>query len=217
MPLLLAGCAARGTPPLHCADGALPCADQIAAIHCETLTDGTIPPELGEVRWMFDGARIPQRGEPPLSITSWCSGTLEVDAGGPTKTQLQIDLYQAVEGGHLQAPGRDRLWFETPPEEREAREKRFCVDQPLPLAALRAMKCRPAAGGKALGSDEAMRDWVGKTHAVNASQFGPIDGNVMKGWCEATDLESGATLRVDLFADGRAWIHLPGERRLCFM
>lgn len=215
-PLPVVGCAARNAA-LHCADGALPCADQIAAIHCETLTDGTIPPDLGEVRWMFDGARVPQRGEPQLSITSWCSGTLEVDAGGPAKTQMQIELYQAVEGGHLRVPGRDRVWFEAPPEERETKEKRFCVDEPLPLDALRTMKCRPAAGATGIGSDEAIRDWALRAQRVDADKFGPIDGNRMKAWCEGSGADPAKPVRIDLFQDGRAWIHLPGERRLCFM
>lgn len=210
----------------------------MVAIHCESLSDGTLPPDVGEVRWMLDGAHLPQRGEPPLSITSWCSGTLEVDTGGPSHAQLQIDLYQSTEGGHVQAPGHDRIWFETPPEERDAKEKRICVDQPLPVTLLRTMKCHPAAGVGALSPDENLRTWATGRKRVDASTFGTTDGSRMLAWCEANvdpdaplttpspsapavtlqnGLDPSKPVRIDLFADQRGWIHLPGERRLCFM
>ncbi|MFO0611356.1 MAG: hypothetical protein U0414_02120 [Polyangiaceae bacterium] len=232
---LFVGCAARGMPPLHCADGALPCADQVVAIHCEALTDGTVPPDVGEVRWMLDGAKVPQRGEPPVSLTSWCSGTLEV-AGSASPSPLPIELYQGIEGGHLQVPGRDRIWFETPSEEPDAKRARFCVDEPLPSTLLQSMRCKPIAGGlPSLDAD--LHEEFARARRVSADEFGGYEGERMRAWCEADIDPSAPTtkatadrpavtlqngfdpkkpVRIDLFQDERGWIHLPNERRLCF-
>lgn len=237
LPLLLtSGCAARGPTPLHCADGALPCADQVVAIHCESLTDGTAPPDVGEVRWMFDGAKIPQRGEPPVSLTAWCSGSLEVSKGAAAAA-LPIELYQGIEGGHIQVPGRERIWFETPPEEPEAKRARICVDEPIPVTLLKSMTCKPIAGGT-LWTDAQIREKFTSVKRVTADEFGYNSSMRPLGWCEAaidpstpmTEPRPGApavTLqngldpkrkaRIDVFTGDRAWLRLPGERRLCLM
>jgi hypothetical protein len=234
-PLLLLGCAARATPPLHCADGALPCADQIVAVHCEALTDGTIPPDVGEVRWMFDGAKIPQRGEPPVSLTTWCTGTLEVTETA-SRALLPIELYQGIEGGYIQVPGRERTWFETPSEEPDAKRARICVDEPLPTTLLQSMRCKPITGG-ITASDADIHSEFARARRVNADEFGAYQGERMRAWCEAdvdpstpttkatptspavtlqNGLDPKKKVRIDLFQDARGWIHLPNERRLCF-
>jgi hypothetical protein len=213
-------CAARGPQALHCADGALPCADQIVAVHCEALSDGMAPPDLSEVRWMFDGARLPQRGEPGLNVTSWCSGTLEIQPSPTSKLQLvPIELFQGVEGGYLQVAGRDRIWFEAPPEESDAKNARFCVDQALPLEILQTMECKPPTGGTVTKD---VRAAFGHARRVDLTAFGSIEGNPVVAWCEGSvsaptaGFEPGRKVRVDLFEGGRGWIRLPGEKRLCF-
>lgn len=193
---------------LMCAEGQLPCAEQVRNLRCTSLTAGMLPPDIDQVRWMLRGAKVPQRQAPPVSLTSWCSGTLDVEG-----VQVPIELFQNIEGGFLQPEGTDRIWFQTPPEESETIEARTCVGFPLPAPETIAVGACESVSATPAPDLAALQRIVGSAKRVDRTTFGteePVP------WAACETRIGAERRRIDLFAGHKGVIRLPNERRLCF-
>lgn len=197
-----------------CEDGELPCADQIRGVRCDELTEGMLPPDVGEVKWLLRGAKIPQNQDPPTSVVSWCAGKLDVEG-----VESEIELFIDENGGFIRGRGRDKMWFRTPPEESEAIERRTCVALPLPeTTSFEVTKCGGVKGGRPPPDAKELKGIIGRASSSDHRNWGVPE--VPWAYCE---IQLGKTTeRIDLFdspASGKShkgWIRLPGEKRVCF-
>jgi len=204
--VLVVGCGAP-RPPLMCADGALPCPNQVTTFQCDSLAPKMLPPDASEVAWMLDGARVPQLDEPPVDLSEWCSGTL-VAAGIP----MHVDLYRGIDGGYLKVEGRDRVWFQAPSEDPAAKRARTCVLMELPkIEEIRGAACTPLAGKPFDGA--AFNVVYGRGKLADLPMFGDPGDPVAV--CQVS-FSWGRLLRADIFEGDKGWLRLPGEKRLCF-
>jgi hypothetical protein len=204
----LSACAGARGAPLHCSDGALPCADQVTAFHCDETPAGVLPPDEDDVRWMLAGAKIPPRDEPPVALTSWCDGTIE--AAG---MRIRVELFQDIDGGYMTLPGGDRFWFEAPPEEPREKAARMCTGGALPRAEeLAKARCHGVASD--LGFDaRSATIALGRARVAGADTFGGAGDPL--GYCLYET--NGVERRIDFFEGGKGWLRLPSARRVCFV
>lgn len=193
---------------LMCAEGQLPCGEQVRNLHCDTLTPGLLPPDIDEVRWMLQGAKVPQRQSPPVNLTAWCAGTLDVEG-----TQVPVELFRNIEGGFLQAAGSDKIWFQTPPEDGDRVEARTCIGAALPapesigLAACESVTKEP-------GPDlAALQKIVASAKRVDRHTFEATDDAA---WAACETRIGAERRRIDLFSGHKGFLRLPGQRRICF-
>jgi hypothetical protein len=201
-----ASCGASPNAPLHCADGALPCADQVTALHCDTVAEGALAADADDLAWMLAGAKVPPLDEPPVTLTAWCDGTLE--AGG---LRMHVQLFQGIDGGYVKVPGRDRVWFASPPEDPAAKAARTCVEADLPApSSLRVVRCSSATGDKI--DVISARDLIDRARRIDRAAFG---SPAPRGSCEL-DGPPGSPPRVDFFDRDEGWFRLPAGKRLCF-
>jgi hypothetical protein len=205
--LFVVGCAAP-RPPLLCADGALPCPNQVTTFQCDSLAPKSLPPDAAEVAWMLDGARVPQSNEPPVDLSEWCSGTL-VAGGMP----MHVELFRGIDGGYLKVEGRDRVWFQAPSEDPAAKRARTCIIGDLPkVGDVLGAQCT-AVAGKPFDPVKFGTVYGGAMYA-DLPTFGEPGDPVA--YCQLS-LRGGYGLRADIFEGDKGWLRMPGERRLCFV
>jgi hypothetical protein len=206
LPVLPLACASA-MPPLACADGALPCAEQVQSFQCDTLTEGMLPPDKDELEWMLSGAKIPAYDHPSIDLAGWCSGPLE--AAG---LSMHVDLFIGVEGGFLDVPGREPVWFEAPLEAADSAQARMCIAGDLPSAeSVETATCLRL--GKTLELESFQLVYSHAEHADLARFGDPADPRAV---CDV-HFKNGRRLRADLFNGGKGWLRLPGQKRLCFV
>ena len=197
-----------------CEGGELPCPDQITGVHCDRLTDGSLPPDAGEMRWLFRGAKVPQNQEPPTSVVSWCEGKLEVE-GVP----VELELFHDTDGGYIRGAGHDKMWFRTPPEEADSVERRTCVAVDLPeTTSFTVTHCTSVGGARTAPDEKSLKGIVGRASRTDHRSWGVPE--MPWAWCEIAIGKDKQ--RIDLFdspAGGKShkgWLRLSGERRVCF-
>ena len=190
-----------------CADGALPCPNQVTTFQCDSLAPKSLPPDAAEVAWMLDGARVPQSNEPPVDLSEWCSGTL-VAAGIP----MHVDLFRGIDGGYLKVEGRDRVWFQAPLEDQAAKRARTCVPGDLPpFEDILGATCTPL---DTQPFDAARFGTVYKGAVwADSTTFGEPDDPIAV--CRVT-LHGDVVMRADIFKGDKGWLRLPAQKRVCF-
>ncbi len=191
-----------------CADGDLPCGEQIRSLRCDTVTKGMLVPDIDEVRWLFQGAKVPQRQTPPVSLVSWCTGSIDVEG-----TKMEIELFREINGGYLRPPGSDRIWFQTPPEESTTLEARMCVGGLLPAPESIAIGACESVSAEAPPNLQALQQFVGKAHVTDHRTWTSTEPEP---WCSCETRIGAERRRIDLYDGHRGIIRLPDERRLCF-
>jgi hypothetical protein len=191
-----------------CAEGQLPCGEQVVDLRCDTLTPGLLPPDVDDLRWMLRGAKVPQRQDPPVNLTSWCTGRVSVEG-----VWMPIELFRAIDGGFLQAPGADRIWFQAPAEEEASIEARSCVAGQLPAPATVEVGACECVTRDPVPDLAALRGLLGAAKRIDRVTFGAAEETP---WCACETRIGAERRRIDLFAGHKGLIRLPNERRLCF-
>ncbi len=135
---------------------------------------------------------------------------------GPARSRghdpVRVDLFLGTEGGYLTLPNHEPIWFESPPEDPAAVAARMCVPVALPAPdAIEQATCLQLGRTLALAPFDAL---YRRAHTVDAATFGGT--NDPRAVCDLR-FRGGAHVRADLFAGDKGWMHLPGERRLCFV
>jgi hypothetical protein len=179
--------------------------------------NGLFPPNMDEVVFMLDGAKVLPGGMPPLSLPSWCSGTVET-AG----RKVSLSVFLGFAGGVLQVQGGSDVWFEAGAHYNDLLANyehpgdHFCVSGELPrmdsIASASCVKLDPRTTTP-LDSSQFVKVF---SHVVRAdrARFGELE--VPGAYRDVTTKEN-KHLSIDFTTSWKGWIRHPEMRRLCFV